>query len=71
MNGKFKGVIGLVLLAAIIGAVDDGKFENFKKAAEVVVKMDKKFEPNKNFDYERNYKKFNYLYNAQIEAARI
>ena len=57
--------------AAIIGAVDDGKFENFKKAAEVVVKMDKKFEPNKNFDYERNYKKFNYLYNAQIEAARI
>ena len=57
--------------AAMIGAVKDGKFENFKKAAEVVVKMDKKFEPHKNSDYERNFKRFNYLYNAQLEACKL
>lgn len=57
--------------AAIIGAVKDGKFADFKAASDAVVAMDKRFEPQKNEAYERNYKRFNALYEAGLAAAKI
>ena len=57
--------------AAIIGAVTEGEFEGFEAAAEKTVSMDRRFEPHFNPDYERNFKRFNLLYNAELEAAKL
>ena len=57
--------------AAMIGAVKDGKFADFKAASDAVVKMDKRFEPHKNPDYERNFKRFSLLYQASLDASKI
>ncbi|MDO4487538.1 MAG: FGGY family carbohydrate kinase [Eubacteriales bacterium] len=57
--------------AAIIGAVSEGEFASFKEAGEKVVAMDRRFEPHANEGYERNYKRFNQLYAANLLAAAI
>ena len=57
--------------AAIIGAVAGGKFSDFTEASEKAVAMDRRFEPRRNEAYERNFKRFNFLYEAQLKAAEI
>ena len=57
--------------AAIIGAVSEGFFKDFKEASEKAVGMDRRFEPRKNGDYERNYRRFCHLYKAVCETADI
>ena len=57
--------------ASIIGAVSEGFFKDYDDASAKVVGMDKRFEPRKNPDYERNYRRFAHLYKAVCETADI
>ena len=57
--------------AAIIGAVSAGVFASFEEASEKVVRMERRFEPRQNPEYERLYRRFCALYNASVEIAEI
>ena len=57
--------------SAMIGAVCAGKYASFEEAAKVAVRMERRFEPRENPDYERLYKKFCALYEATVQIADI
>ena len=57
--------------AAMIAAVDDGRFGSFGEAVEKCVSFVKTFEPHPSPETERKYRQFCALYRASVEAARI
>ena len=57
--------------AAMIAAIDDGRFTGFKDAAKHCVSFVRKFEPHHTEAIERKFRKFNRLYEASIDVARM
>ena len=57
--------------AAIIGAVSQGVYADYKQAASVGVRMDKRFEPKPSAAYERNFKRFCKLYDETVKLMDV
>ena len=57
--------------AAIIAAVDAGKYADFYEATKDCVLFDKEFKPHKSEKTEAKYRRFNFLYDASVKAAGI
>lgn len=57
--------------AAIIGAVDDGKFLDFSEAAESIINTKKRFKPNPSDILMRKHRQFNYLYESMLKTVRL
>jgi len=56
---------------AIVGAVSDGVFADYKDAAEKCISFEKRFEPVNHRKYEKKYQKFCALYEAMLQVTRM
>ena len=56
---------------AIVAAVDDGRFADYEEATKFCVSFEKEFTPHPSEEIESKFRKFNRLYEASIEAARM
>ena len=57
--------------AAIICAVEDGKFASYEDAAKTCVSFTKRFEPTDAKKYEKKYEKYCALYDAMLSVTRL
>lgn len=57
--------------AAMICAVEDGKFSSYEEAAEKCVSFVKRYEPTNAAKYEKKYEKFCALYQAMLQVTRL
>jgi len=57
--------------AALIGAVSDGVFADYRAAADACVSFQKRYTPDHAESFEKKYQKFCILYDAMLKASRI
>ena len=55
----------------MVGAVADGAFPSYEKAADAVVRMERRFTPHPNAQYERKHRQYLLLYDAMLRAKRL